>query len=158
VIARSTTDLPIPADLAWRIARKTSGQLYLNRLIFAYADDLPEIRSEGYTVETRVKLMGFIPAWKHHQRFARIDDEKREMLVQERAGLYDVWDHLMRVEPLGDTRCRFLDQIEVAAGPLTPVVWASAAVLCAIRMRRLRELARVLSSVFVQGPSEPVPP
>jgi hypothetical protein len=145
VIARSTAELPIPADLAWRIARKTSGQLYLNRFIFAYADDLPEIRNEGYTVETRVKLLGFIPAWKHQQRFARVDDETREILVRERAAPYDVWDHLMQVNALGEARCRFVDQIEVGAGPLTPVVWASAWLLCRIRMRRLAELARVLA-------------
>jgi hypothetical protein len=125
--------------------RKTSGQLYLNRLIFAYADDLPEIRGEGYTVETRVKLLGLLPAWKHHQRFARVDDEKREMLVAERAAPYEVWDHLMRVDALGDVRCRFVDQIDVAAGVFTPIVWAAASLLCRIRMRRLSELARLLA-------------
>ena len=143
--ARSTADLPIPAELAWRIARKTSGQLYLNRLIFAYADDLPEIRGEGYTVETRVKLLGFVPAWKHRQRFARVDHEKREMLVEERAAPYKAWDHLMRVDALADTRCRFVDQIDLDAGPFTPIVWASASLLCRIRMRRLSELARLLA-------------
>ena len=119
-------------------------------MIFAYADDLPEIRDEGYAVETRVKLLGFIPAWKHQQRFVRVDDETREMLVKERAAPYDVWDHLMRVEALGETQCRFVDQIEVAAGPVTPVVWASASLLCRIRMRRLAELARVVAGTHVE--------
>lgn len=96
-------------------------------------------------MSTRVKLLGFIPAWNHRQHFARVDDENREMLVEEPGTPYEVWNHLMRADVLADRRCRFVDQIEVEAGPLTPIVWISPSLLCRIRMRRLSELARVLA-------------
>jgi hypothetical protein len=144
-VAAATAEVSLPAEELWRLARRTATQLYLSGGVFRYAGTLPAIREQRYEGENRVLLFGSIPAWKHWQRFECVDDRDLHMLVRERGGPYRVWNHEMRVEAIGRRRSRFLDSIEVEAGPLTPVVWAGAAILCHSRMRRLRELARVLA-------------
>ena len=145
LVARADAVVPLPADRLWALAKRTATQLYLSRQGFSYGADLPEVRHEGYTGSHRLRLFGVVPAWTHTQRFERVSDEDREIVVRERGGPYRRWDHSMRIEPLTDGSCRFVDAIEVEAGPLTPVVWVAAALLCRSRMRRLRELARVLA-------------
>jgi hypothetical protein len=143
--ARAEAEIALSAEQVWSLSKKTATQLYLSRQAFAYSADLPAVRDQGYEGSYRLRLFGLIPAWTHHQRFERVDDRRREMVVRERGGPYRVWNHRMRVEPTGDRSCRFHDVIEVEAGPLTPLVWLAAQTLCRSRMRRLRELARVLA-------------
>jgi hypothetical protein len=145
LVARAEVDLPLSADEVWRLAKKTATQLYLSRQAFAYSGHLPEVREQGYEASYRLRLFGIVPAWRHAQRFERVDDAKRELFVRERGGPYRVWNHSMRVQPEGPAACRFFDAIEVEAGPLTPLVWLAATLLCRSRMRRLEELARVLA-------------
>jgi hypothetical protein len=147
MIARAEAHLPLPADEVWRLAKRTATQLYLSRRAFAYSEQLPPVRGEGYEAEQRLRLLGVIPAWRHRQRFERVDDDRREIVVRESGAPYRLWDHRMRVEPTGPGTCRFLDSIEVE-GRLrlaTPVLWLAATRLCASRMRRLGELARILA-------------
>lgn len=144
LVAGAEAELPLSADAVWELTKKTATQLYLSRQGFTYSGDLPAVREEGYEGAFRVRLFGILPAWRHHQRFERVDDQERELFVREHGGPYRRWDHDMRVEPAGEGRCCFLDTIEVEAGLLTPVVWLAASMLCRSRMRRLRDLARVL--------------
>jgi hypothetical protein len=145
MLARAEADLPLPAEEVWGLAKKTATQLYLSRRAFAYSAELPAVRHEGYEAEYRLRLLGVIPAWRHRQRFERVDDDRREIVVRESGGPYVVWDHRMRVESTGPGSCRFRDSIEVEGrlALLTPVLWLAASRLCASRMRRLAELARV---------------
>lgn len=145
LIAHAQVDVPLPAEEVWALTKKTATQLYLSRQGFAYSGALPAIREEGYEGTHRLRLFGVVPAWTHWQRFERVDDREREIFVRERGGPYRAWNHRMRVEPSGDRSCRFHDAIEVEAGPLTPLVWLAARALCRSRMRRLRELARMLA-------------
>jgi hypothetical protein len=142
--ARATAELPISADAAWGLVMKTATQLYLSRGFFSYSDELPEHREEGFEMETRLKLFGKLPVWKHWQRFERVDHERREQLIDERGAPYRRWEHWMRVEPR-DGGCLYVDQFDVDAGVFTPVVWLFARRLAEARVRRFRELAQVLA-------------
>ena len=147
MIARAEAELPLAADVVWGLTKKTETQLYLSRQTFAYDSELPPERPQGYEAVHRLRLLGFIPAWRHWQRFERVDDRRRELLVRERGGPYRAWNHRMAVEAVDARTCRFVDSIEVVGRPaiLTPVVWAAAHRLCRSRMRRLKELADVLA-------------
>lgn len=145
LVARAEAELPLPVEDVWALAKKTAMQLYLSRQAFAYSADLPKVREQGYEASYRLRLFGVLPAWRHWQRFERVDDHEHEIVVRERGGPYRVWNHRMRVEDRGVRGCRFVDAIEVEAGLLTPLVWLAARMLCRSRMRRLRELARVLT-------------
>jgi hypothetical protein len=144
MLARAEVELPLAAEAVWQLAKKTATQLYLSRQAFTAADDLPAIRAEGYEGAYRVRLLGVIPAWTHHQRVERLDDRRRELVFEEWGGPYRRWTHCMAVEEIDAGRCRFRDSIEVSAGLLTPVVWLAARSLCRSRMRRLRELGALL--------------
>jgi hypothetical protein len=50
------------------------------------------------------------------------------------------WDHLITIEPLGATQCRYTDRVEVRAGILTPAVALFAALFYRHRQRRWRQL------------------
>lgn len=147
MLAQAEAHVPLPADAVWELAKKTATQLYLSSEGFAYDTDLPPVRQEGYVGEYRVRLLGVIPAWRHWQRFERVDDDGRELFVCERGAPYRVWNHRMRVEPCNPRSCRFVDSIEVEGRPavITPLVWLAARHLCRSRMRRLEELGRVIA-------------
>lgn len=51
------------------------------------------------------------------------------------------WDHLITVTPAGAGTCWYVDEVEIAAGALTPFVWAFARAFYAHRQRRWRALA-----------------
>ena len=145
--ARAEVVVGVGAEALWDLTRKTATQMYLSRSTFTYDAELPDVREEGYEGEHRVRLFGLIPAWRHWQRFERVDDERRELFVRERGGPYRTWNHGMRVESCGERGARFVDWIDVEGRPalITPLVWLAARSLCRSRMRRLEELARVLA-------------
>lgn len=58
-----------------------------------------------------------------------------------RGDLAHRWDHLIMITPDGDTRCLYVDSVEIEAGVLTPFVWAFARVFYGHRQRRWRRLA-----------------
>jgi len=105
---------------------------------------MPPVRDEGYEATHRVMLFGRVPAWRHWQRFERVDDSEMTMLLRERGGPYRTWNHHMVVESSAGEGCRYRESIEVEAGVVTPLVWLAAHLLCRMRARRLSALAQVL--------------
>ena len=62
------------------------------------------------------------------------------------------WDHRVREPPLGEGRCRYFDEVEIEAGPLTAVVWLFARWFYRHRQRRWQAVAlRQQSGVVRQG-------
>jgi hypothetical protein len=87
-----------------------------------------------------------IPAWKHEIRIVRVDEAARVIYTNERGGGVRKWNHRITIKPLSDDRCRYTDEIDIGAGPITPLVWAYAHVFYRYRQRRWRKLARRLRS------------
>ena len=139
------TELPATADRVWSLTRRGDTLTYIARglVSFGGSEGLPGQFTEGSAVDVRILFFGFIPAWRHHLAIKSIDDAKRELLSNEHGGLVRVWNHLIRVEPLDDERCRYTDDMEIQAGNFTPLVWLYAHLFYRYRQRRWRSWLRI---------------
>lgn len=121
--------------------------LYVTRGVFGFtgADRWPEEFHEGPEIQTRLLFFHLIPAWKHHLYLIRLDETQGEVRSEERGGFIRRWDHRIRIEPENSSRCRYIDEIRIQAGLLTPVVWVFAHLFYRYRQMRLRRLIRWLA-------------
>jgi hypothetical protein len=119
------TQLPTSADHAWRVLARRDTFLYATCGAFGYAvgaERWPEELHEGQEIQIRILFFHSIPAWRHHLRLVRVDEERREILWQERGGFIHAWNHRIHIEPENTVRCRYTDEIEIRAGIVTPLV------------------------------------
>ena len=116
--------------------------------------DLPEFWTQGSTFHFCIYLFGVIPLGKHTIFIERLDPVAGEIQSREHSALVRHWDHLIRIRPTPDDRTLYSDEIEISAGPLTPLVWAFAQWFYRHRQRRWRRIARRLSSA---GPAARAP-
>lgn len=139
--ARIETVLPAPPDATWEVVKRSSTLVYVTRgmLAFEGAENFPARWSEGQHVDTRLRLFGVVPAWRHQLLVARVDDAQHIIQTVERGGFLDKWNHRIEVIPHG-AGTRYIDELEFEAGGLTPVVGAFARMFCRYRQRRLRTL------------------
>jgi hypothetical protein len=162
LIVRISTDLDISADLAWETVKKPETFLYVVRGVMGVRqlDDMPENWGEGLAVRVRLVFFHLIPAWTHEIRLVRIDEAAHEISTNERGGPVRHWNHRIRIQPQqasplgvgeGSERCRYTDEIEIRAGPLTPLVWFCAHLFFRYRQSRWRKLARHLRSTQASG-------
>jgi hypothetical protein len=147
VIARVSTDLDCSADLAWDAVKRPETLRYITRGVLGFRPlaELPQQFGEGMTVPVRLLFFGVIPAWRHEITIVRLDPERRELYTNERGGPVRNWNHLIRIEAAAPGRARYTDEIEIQAGPLTPLVWSYAQLFYRYRQRRWRRLARALA-------------
>jgi len=108
-------------------------------------ETLPERWPAGQTVRCRSYLFGLIPLGTHVVHLERIDPSAREIQSREFDPLISRWDHLVRIRPMTEGRCRYSDEIEIEAGWLTPLVWLFALGFYRHRQRRWRRVARRLA-------------
>jgi hypothetical protein len=148
--------LPCDADRAWAEVQKSALLLEVTRPLVAIrpvpGEALPERWSATATLRCRSYLFGLIPLGTRTVFFERIDPAAREIQTRERDPLVRRWDHIIRVEPLGDGRCRYSDEIEVEAGLLTPLVWLFTRAFYGHRQRRWQAVAKRLRA----GPGDAV--
>lgn len=147
---RRSTRLPLPAGSAWELAKRSDTFLYVVRGLLGVrvlgGAELPERWRAGDAVQLRLLIGGVIPANRHELRVVEVDDERRVARTNEHGGLLRAWNHRISVAPEGEAASRYTDEVEVRAGPLTPLVWAGGHLFFAYRQRRLRRLARTLLS------------
>ncbi len=148
MIVRLSTDLDIPADLAWETVKKPETFRYVVRgfLGVQQLDEVPEDGGVGLTVRVRLFFFHVIPAWKHEIRIVRLDEAAHEIYTNEQGGPIKQWNHLLKVEPAGPGRCRYTDQIDFRAGVLAPSTWLFTQTIFRYRQRRWRKLARSLQA------------
>jgi hypothetical protein len=153
VIVRVSTDLDIPADLAWETVKQPETFRYVVRgaMGVRQLDEVPEDWGEGLTVRVRLFFFHVIPAWKHEIRIVRLDEAGREIYTNERGGPVRHWNHRIKIEPVSAERCRYTDEIEIHAGPLTPLTGGFTHVLFRYRQHRWRKLARRLRAERAQA-------
>ena len=146
MIATIQTYFETSADTAWKIVKKKDTFLFITHgfLGFMGARNWPETFHEGLEIDTRFIFFHILPAWKHKLRVVKIDDFNKELYSNENGGLIKNWNHLIKIVPATDQRCKYTDQIEIKAGLLTPVVWAYAHVFYRYRQYRWKKLIRRL--------------
>jgi hypothetical protein len=86
-----------------------------------------------------------VPLGTHALTIERIDPAAREIQSREHDRLVHRWDHLIRVRATADGRTRYSDDIDIGAGPLTPLVWLFANFFYRHRQRKWRLVAKRLS-------------
>jgi hypothetical protein len=139
-----------PPELVWDEVQ-TSALLVeviwpLVRLVPADPPQFPKRWNGSQAVRLRTYLFGFIPLGTHTIGFDRIDSDCREIETREHDPLIRRWDHTVRVQPTGDGRTLYSDDIEIEAGILTLPVVLFAHWFYRHRQRRWRAVAHRLSS------------
>jgi len=147
MIAAIHTYFDIAAQDAWDFLIKRDTFLYITHgvLGFVGSGKWPETFSEGQEIHTRLIFFHILPAWKHVLKVVRLDGQARELYSNEAGGPIRVWNHLIKIDPVSDTRCRYTDQIEIRAGWMTLGVWLYAHVFYRYRQWRWKKLIRQMS-------------
>jgi hypothetical protein len=146
MIARVSTDLECSVERAWETVQRPETLQYITRglLGFRALEDVPVQFGEGTVMRVRLFFFHVLPAWRHEIAIVRLDPERREIYTNERGGPVQNWNHLITVEDAGSGRARYSDEIDIHAGPLTPLVWLYAQLFYRYRQWRWRRLARTL--------------
>ncbi len=144
--AHIETDLATSADRAWETLLKKETFAYITRgfLGFNNIDPWPDRFGEDFEIKTGLVLFGLLPLWRHEMRVIRVDPQQRLIESREGGGPVHTWNHLIKLTPLDERHCRYLDEVELKAGLLTPLVWLFAQVFYRYRQARWRRLARTL--------------
>ncbi len=77
-------------------------------------------------------------------RVIRVAPQERVIESREGGGPVHTWNHRIKITPLDEQHCRYLDEVKLKAGLLTPFVWLFAQVFYRYRQARWRRLARTL--------------
>jgi hypothetical protein len=109
-------------------------------------DGIPERWTEDSAYHFRCYVFGLIPLGKHTIFMERVDPVAHEIQSREHDTLVRRWDHLIRIRSTPDGRSLYSDEVEISAGPLTPLVWAFAQWFYRHRQRRWRRIARRLAN------------
>lgn len=146
MMVRVSTELEFGADRVWTLLKRTETLLFVTGGLLGLPDAKrwPVEWREGEEASSRLLFLHLIPAWQHSIRVVRVDEDRRELLTHERGGPIETWNHRLSVEPLADGRSRYTDEIEVGAGPLTPLVWILANLFYRYRQSRWHALAKVI--------------
>jgi hypothetical protein len=146
MIARIATHLDASADHVWAALKQPWSFVYVTRGVLGLKtrQPLPPQWPLGETVQARLIFFHLIPAWTHELQIVHIDDSQREVLSNERGGLIKLWNHRITVTPVSSSCCRYVDEIDIEAGALTPLVWLLAHLFYRYRQMRWRYLARQL--------------
>jgi hypothetical protein len=143
MIARITTSLSTNAERVFAAVQKTGTFLYITRgmLGFSGANKWPATFDEGDELQTRMWFFHVIPGWRHYLRLVSVDPAEMELHSNEHGGPIRKWNHRIKIEPATESSCHYLDEIDIEAGILTPLIWLYAHVFYRYRQRRWRRLA-----------------
>ncbi len=124
MIATIQTYFDTSAAKAWNALKKKDTFLFITRgfLGFIGSKNWPEEFYEGQEIDTRFVFFHIFPVWKHYLRVVKLDDHRKELYSNEKGGPIKIWNHLIKIEPGTNQRCKYIDQIEIRAGLFTPVV------------------------------------
>lgn len=138
------SELPAPADRVWTALKHPASFLYVIKGILRVPalEGRAEPYREGESGSGWIFLFHVIPLHRHHATLEALDEETMTIKSREHGGFIRSWNHILRVEPLDATRCRYHDIVEIDAGSFTPVTAAFAKFLYRYRHRRWRKLVR----------------
>jgi ligand-binding SRPBCC domain-containing protein len=147
MLVRVTSCLEAPPGAVWDTVKQTDTLRYVTRGLLGFRVDgeVPGRLAQGQTFRMRLIFFGFLPAWRHEIHVTRLDEAEREIHTEEHGGPVRTWRHRIAVDEEGWGSTRYLDEIEIGAGVLTPFVWAWAQLFYRYRQRRWRRLARGLN-------------
>ncbi len=139
------TQFNISADDAWKLLQQRDTFLYITRgfLGFSGSKNWPEKFYKDLLLHTRLIFYHIIPGWKHRLKIIQLDHLKYELFSNESGGPVRAWNHLIKIEPEAEHTCRYMDQIDIKAGILTPFIWGYAHLFYRYRQRRWKKLIQL---------------
>lgn len=142
VVVRSVLDAA--PDTVWALVKQpaTLAKVVQPILGFKLPDGrpLPQVWPLKQTVSLDLVGFGLIPLGPHAITIHRFDEDEREAETHERGVLTPVWNHTLRVQPFGDAQTLYVDQVDLDAGPLNPLIGPFALFLFRYRHTRWKSL------------------
>ena len=138
-------ELPLAAEAAWRLMRRTATFAFVAAPLLGVRDPLPERFAAGDRLRLRLTGPAGLPAGPHEIFVESVEEDGRAIQTREHSPLLRRWDHRLSVAETGPESCRYTDEVELDAGPLTALVVPAARAFFAHRQRRWRALAAVLT-------------
>ena len=120
-----TTVLSAPKEQVWELLLRPSTLTFVAKgyVSFRGVHTFPERWSEGVSVDLKPSLFGLLPAGEHIVNFIHIDHDSGVMETVEHGGIFESWDHTMRVEAVAPDRTHYTDTIDFDASALTRPAW-----------------------------------
>lgn len=143
MLAVTTSHFNATPDTVWQLLERSDTLVYITRGVinFQQAAEFPTHWSEGYSVRTDLTVLRIATIPDYEISFVRIDPMTREIETREGGGDVQQWDHRMTITASADgTTCWYTDEVEVAAGARTWVVWLFAKLVYRYRHVRWRKL------------------
>lgn len=140
-----TTELPVAAEVACALARTPEMFAYVVAPVFSVPRlRMPERIEPGAEGSARIWWFGIIPAWRHHLRLVQL--EPRHIYTNEWGGPVRTWNHRLTFESIGESRCRYTDEIEIDSGVRGLGTRVFVHLMFRHRHRRWRQLTTVLAA------------
>lgn len=145
MLIRRSTILDVSAERAWTMVRQSRLLKHVAHplQIFEPVDPprLPAIWTDG-RYRVRCRAFGLIPIGEQWIVISTVEAGPDRYVIRDNGhgDLASRWDHLITIRPVSANRCRYTDEVEVRAGPLTPLVAAFAWIFYRHRQRRWRQL------------------
>ncbi len=138
-------------DRAWSEVRTSRLLLEVIRPLLRFVPpqgaSFPFEWEQSTTVRGRSYVLGLIPLGLHTIQYERVDADRREIQTREANRLVRRWDHLISIREISGERTLYSDEIDIAAGPMTWLMWLFAQCFYRHRQCRWKRVARRLSAV-----------
>jgi hypothetical protein len=142
--ARIATRLPCSEAELWdRIVEPESLRFVaapILEFVPVEGSDLPEKWRTGVPYPLRLRFLGVVPLGRHTIELVRVDERARRIESRESGLLARTWNHVIQFSEVEPGTVDYVDEIEIRAGLLTPVIWAFAHLFYRHRQRRWRVL------------------
>ena len=141
------TVIPAAAETVWRhlLTPALLDHVAWPLLVFQPRDPpaKPAVWREG-DYHVAMRAFGLLPLGTQRVGIRILEAEAWPRVLRDDGGgtLVRVWRHDIRIEPLAANSTRYRDTVEIAAGPLTPLIWLYAQLFYRWRQHRWRQLAR----------------
>ena len=140
-----STVFPATAAEVWEKMQQPETLCYIAApfVVFEPLGEGLGIWREGRAADFRLKIFGLISFGGHRIRIAQADRDTFTVQTHESGTHLRAWNHRIALQPLGESRTRYTDEIEVDAGWKTAAVYGFGVLFFRHRQRRwLRLLAR----------------
>lgn len=105
---------------------------------------MPAIWDEGESAEVGLYVLGVLPLGKHTIRMEKVDQENYELQSRESGQMAQIWNHRISIQPHGEGQTSYMDEVDIYAGKLTPLVAVFARFFYRYRQMRWQKLAKAL--------------
>lgn len=150
MIAKISSHFPCTqAELWQRIIEPGSLQFVASPLLTFVPVESDALKGEWQVdgdYSLQLYFMNFVPLGRHTIRLVKIDRSTSTIVSEERGSLARVWNHRIHFQEVAPGKLAYVDEIEICAGWLTPLIWTFAHVFYRHRQRRWKVLLKTNDS------------